>query len=69
MTPHPALPAAAGIGLRAPHVREVLAAKPAIPWFEVHSENYFAAGGATGVPSSGSVRMRAAALSAAKSTP
>jgi len=40
------LPVAAGIGLRAPHVREVLAAKPAIPWFEVHSENYFAEGGA-----------------------
>jgi uncharacterized protein (UPF0276 family) len=40
------LPVAAGIGLRAPHVREVLERKPPVAWFEVHSENYFAAGGA-----------------------
>jgi uncharacterized protein (UPF0276 family) len=40
-----ALPAAAGLGLRAPHVREVLDRKPAVPWFEIHSENYFADGG------------------------
>jgi uncharacterized protein (UPF0276 family) len=39
------LPVAAGIGLRAPHVREVLGRKPAIAWLEVHSENYFADGG------------------------
>ena len=39
------LPAAAGIGLRAPHVREVLDRKPAVNWFEIHSENYFADGG------------------------
>lgn len=39
------LPVAAGIGLRAPHVREVLASRPAMAWFEVHSENYFADGG------------------------
>lgn len=39
------VPAAAGIGLRAPHVRHVLATEPAVPWFEVHSENYFADGG------------------------
>ena len=39
------LPIAAGIGLRAPHVLEVLERKPAVPWFEVHSENYFADGG------------------------
>jgi uncharacterized protein (UPF0276 family) len=39
------LPVAAGIGLRAPHIREVLERKPAIPWFEIHSENYFADGG------------------------
>lgn len=30
----------AGIGLRAPHVVEVLATRPAIPWLEVHAENY-----------------------------
>jgi uncharacterized protein len=43
--PHSALPAAAGIGLRAPHVRHVLDTRPPVPWFEVHSENYFADGG------------------------
>jgi uncharacterized protein len=39
------LPTAAGIGLRAPHVSHVLANLPPVPWFEVHSENYFADGG------------------------
>jgi len=39
------VPVAAGIGLRAPHVRDVLATRPAVAWFEVHSENYFADGG------------------------
>ena len=39
------LPNSAGIGLRAPHVAHVLAAHPSVPWFEVHSENYFADGG------------------------
>jgi uncharacterized protein (UPF0276 family) len=40
------IPASAGVGLRAPHVQRVLDEKPPVPWFEVHSENYFAAGGA-----------------------
>ncbi|MDE1923660.1 MAG: DUF692 domain-containing protein [Gammaproteobacteria bacterium] len=40
------MPAQAGVGLRAPHIARVLAERPAVPWFEVHSENYFAAGGA-----------------------
>jgi len=40
-----ALPLAAGVGLRSPHVRQVLERRPAIPWFEIHSENYFADGG------------------------
>jgi len=35
----------AGIGLRSRHYREILDTKPAIPWFEVLSENYFGAGG------------------------
>ena len=35
----------AGLGLRAPHVGDVLDKKPSVPWFEVHSENYFADGG------------------------
>ena len=33
-----------GIGLRAPHVREVLATRPPIPWLEVHAENYMGGG-------------------------
>jgi len=41
-----AIPPAAGVGLRAPHVAHVLEARPPVPWFEVHSENYFADGGA-----------------------
>jgi hypothetical protein len=41
----PRLTAAAGLGLRAPHVSHVLAEKPSVPWFEVHSENYFGDGG------------------------
>ncbi len=40
------MPAAAGIGLRAQHHLEVLSDSPAVAWFEAHSENYFAAGGA-----------------------
>ncbi len=40
------IPVRAGIGLRAPHVARILAERPAIHWLEVHSENYFAAGGA-----------------------
>ena len=43
--PHTRLPAAAGIGLRAPHVSGVLAQKPDVPFFEVHSENYYLDGG------------------------
>jgi uncharacterized protein (UPF0276 family) len=39
------IPARAGIGLRAPHVRELLERRPKVAWLEVHSENYFAAAG------------------------
>jgi len=39
------IPARAGIGLRAPHVRELLERRPPVSWLEVHSENYFAPGG------------------------
>lgn len=35
-----------GIGLRQPHYQQVLQEKPAIGWFEVHSENFFQQGGA-----------------------
>lgn len=40
-----AIPARAGIGLRAPHQYEVLDTPPAVGWLEVHCENYFADGG------------------------
>jgi uncharacterized protein (UPF0276 family) len=39
------LRAAAGIGLRSPHIRRVRTERPPIRWLEVHSENYFADGG------------------------
>ena len=39
------LPVAAGVGLRTPHVAQVLGERPRIAWLEVHSENYFADGG------------------------
>ena len=37
-------PAGCGIGLRAPHVTEVLERRPAIAWLEVHAENYMGGG-------------------------
>jgi uncharacterized protein (UPF0276 family) len=46
--PHDAparIPARAGVGLRAPHYRDVLESRPPVGWLEVHSENYFGAGG------------------------
>ena len=39
------VPAQAGIGLRSPHHDEFLKSRPAVPWVEVHSENFFADGG------------------------
>jgi uncharacterized protein (UPF0276 family) len=38
------LPAHVGVGLRAPHVAEVMATRPAIAFFEVHTENYLGGG-------------------------
>lgn len=43
--PTPLPPAAVGIGLRAAHAQEILDGAPAIDWLEIHSENYFSAGG------------------------
>ena len=40
-----AILARAGIGLRAPHCREIIDTRPDIAWVEVHSENYFGDGG------------------------
>ncbi|MBA3897926.1 MAG: DUF692 domain-containing protein [Sphingomonadaceae bacterium] len=39
-----AVPAGAGIGLRFQHHQEVLATRPAVPWLEVHTENYLGGG-------------------------
>ena len=39
------IPASAGIGLRAEHYHEVTETRPAVGWFEAHSENYFGGGG------------------------
>src|SRR4029450_14034176 len=33
-----------GIGLRAPHMAEVLETRPAVGWLEVHAENYMGGG-------------------------
>jgi uncharacterized protein (UPF0276 family) len=38
------VPARAGIGLRSAHLAEVLATRPALPWLEVHPENYLGGG-------------------------
>jgi uncharacterized protein (UPF0276 family) len=53
-SPYPAapagpIPAMAGIGLRFPHHRAVLAAEAGSAWFEVHPENYLGEGVAAGV--------------------
>lgn len=34
-----------GIGLRHPHIRQVLEELPSVGWWEIHSENFFHAGG------------------------
>jgi uncharacterized protein len=38
------IPEAIGVGLRAPHIREVEATRPAIGWLEIHAENYLGGG-------------------------
>ena len=35
-----------GVGLRGPHVPDILAQQPAVPWFELLTDNHLAAGGA-----------------------
>lgn len=39
------IPAAAGVGLKPEHYRDILDTRPAVGWFEVHAENYMGAGG------------------------
>ena len=46
MTPPPGASAGVGIGLRQPHYAQWLQDKPALGFVEVHSENFFADGGA-----------------------
>ena len=41
---HRPLAARAGVGLRSPHTAEVMRTHPAVPWFEVHAENYMGGG-------------------------
>jgi len=43
--PDATLPARSGIGLRPAHYRDMLARRPPLAFLEVHSENYFGAGG------------------------
>ena len=43
-----ALQARAGIGLRSPHVGEVMATRPPVGFLEVHAENYMGGGPALG---------------------
>ena len=38
------IPAVAGIGLRHPHIAEILARRPAAGWLEIHAENYMSGG-------------------------
>lgn len=42
---HKAIPASAGVGLKAQHYKNILDEKPQLGWFEVHPENYMGAGG------------------------
>jgi uncharacterized protein len=36
------VPSAAGVGLRLPHLTEVVATRPSIAWLEIHPENFLA---------------------------
>ncbi len=35
-------PGSAGVGLRLPHLAEVVATRPSVAWFEIHPENFLA---------------------------
>jgi uncharacterized protein (UPF0276 family) len=39
------IPARAGIGLKPAHYRQIIESRPDVGWFEIHAENYMAAGG------------------------
>jgi uncharacterized protein (UPF0276 family) len=40
-----AMPKSAGIGLKAPHYRQILDSLPRVAFFEIHAENFMGAGG------------------------
>ncbi|HEY2382841.1 MAG TPA: DUF692 domain-containing protein [Terriglobia bacterium] len=42
MKPNRRIPERAGIGLRLPHIAEVVATRPSVGWFEIHPENFLA---------------------------
>jgi uncharacterized protein len=42
MTSHRRVPNAAGVGLRLPHLAEVVATRPPVSWLEIHPENFLA---------------------------
>jgi uncharacterized protein len=42
MTSHRCVPLRAGVGLRLPHIADVVAARPSVPWLEIHPENFLA---------------------------
>lgn len=44
ISPSAALATSAGIGLRGPHMAEMLQRRPAIGWLEVHTENFLQSG-------------------------
>ena len=47
VTRHPSPVTGAGIGLRQPHYKDIFEQRPALDFLEVHSENFFHAGGAS----------------------
>ncbi|MGE0521643.1 MAG: DUF692 domain-containing protein [Variibacter sp.] len=42
MTSAHKVPLSAGVGLRLPHLSEVVASRPPVAWFEIHAENFLA---------------------------
>ncbi len=40
------MPRGTGVGLRGPHVPQILSERPPVPWFELLTDNHLAAGGA-----------------------
>jgi uncharacterized protein (UPF0276 family) len=45
IAPNSSMPKAAGIGLKAPHYRQILETLPRAAFFEIHAENFMGAGG------------------------